>query len=157
MFDALKLSYLRTPTGQPSFTKAFLENHTHPVASLIREARELNKSHSTFIDSILKHQHNGRIHAEIRQLKGESGGTVTGRLSMSNPNLQQVPARNKNIGPLIRSLFLPKENHTWCSADFSQQEPRILTHYSHLSKYDGASSIAESIPRRRRRLSSRGC
>ena len=144
VFDALKLSYLRTPTGQPSFTKAFLENHTHPVASLIREARELNKSHITFIDSILKHQHNGRIHAEIRQLKGESGGTVTGRLSMSNPNLQQVPARNKNIGPLIRSLFLPEENHTWCSADFSQQEPRILTHYSHLSKYDGASSIAEA-------------
>ena len=144
VFDALKLSYLRTPTGQPSFTKAFLENHTHPVASLIREARELNKSHSTFIDSILKHQHNGRIHAEIRQLKGESCGTVTGRLSMSNPNLQQVPARNKNIGPLIRSLFLPEENHTWCSADFSQQEPRILTHYSHLSKYDGASSIAEA-------------
>lgn len=144
VFDALKLSYLRTPTGQPSFTKAFLENHTHPVASLIREARELNKSHSTFIDSILKHQYNGRIHAEIRQLKGESGGTVTGRLSMSNPNLQQVPARNKNIGPLIRSLFLPEENHTWCSADFSQQEPRILTHYSHLSKYDGASSIAEA-------------
>ena len=144
VFDALKLSYLRTPTGQPSFTKAFLENHTHPVASLIREARELNKSHSTFIDSILKHQHNGRIHAEIRQLKGESGGTVTGRLSMSNPNLQQVPARNKNIGPLIRSLFLPEENHTWCSADFSQQEPRILTHYSYLSKYDGASSIAEA-------------
>ena len=144
VFDALKLSYLRTPTGQPSFTKAFLENHTHPVASLIREARELNKSHSTFIDSILKHQHNGRIHAEIRQLKGESGGTVTGRMSMSNPNLQQVPARNKNIGPLIRSLFLPEENHTWCSADFSQQEPRILTHYSHLSKYDGASNIAEA-------------
>jgi len=144
VFDALKLSYLRTPTGQPSFTKAFLENHTHPVASLIREARELNKSHSTFIDSILKHQHNGRIHAEIRQLKGESGGTVTGRMSMSNPNLQQVPARNKNIGPLIRSLFLPEENHTWCSADFSQQEPRILTHYSYLSKYDGASNIAEA-------------
>ena len=118
VFDALKLSYFQTPTGQPSFTKAFLENHTHPVARLIREARELNKSHSTFIDSILKHEHNGRIHAEIRQLKGESGGTVTGRLSMSNPNLQQVPARNKNIGPLIRSLFLPEEGEFWCSADF---------------------------------------
>ena len=144
VFDALKLSYLQTPTGQPSFTKAFLENHTHPVASMIREARELNKSHSTFIDSILKHEHNGRIHAEIRQLKGESGGTVTGRLSMSNPNLQQVPARNKNIGPLIRSLFLPEEGELWCSADFSQQEPRILTHYSDLSKYDGAEVIAEA-------------
>ena len=144
VFDALKLTYTRTPTGQPSFTKAFLDNHTHPVAKMIKEAREINKSHSTFIDSILKHEHNGRIHAEIRQLKGESGGTVTGRLSMSNPNLQQVPARNKNIGPLIRSLFLSEEGERWCSADFSQQEPRILTHYASLSKYDGADAIADA-------------
>ncbi len=144
VFDALKLSYLRTPTGLPSFTKAFLENHSHPVAQLIREAREINKTHSTFIDSILKHEHNGRIHAEIRQLKGESGGTVTGRLSMSNPNLQQVPARNKEIGPLIRSLFLPEEGQKWCSADFSQQEPRILTHYASRSRYDGAETVADA-------------
>ena len=144
VFDALKLSYLRTPTGLPSFTKAFLENHSHPVAQLIREAREINKTHSTFIDSILKHEHNGRIHAEIRQLKGETGGTVTGRLSMSNPNLQQVPARNKEIGPLIRSLFLPEKGEKWCSADFSQQEPRILTHYASRSHYDGAETVADA-------------
>jgi len=144
VFDALDLSYFRTPTGLPSFTKAFLENHSHPVAQLIREAREINKTHSTFIDSILKHEHNGRIHAEIRQLKGESGGTVTGRLSMSNPNLQQVPARNKEIGPLIRSLFLPEEGQKWCSADFSQQEPRILTHYASRSHYDGAETVADA-------------
>ena len=144
VFDALKLSYLRTPTGLPSFTKAFLENHSHPVAQLIREAREINKTHSTFIDSILKHEHNGRIHAEIRQLKGETGGTVTGRLSMSNPNLQQVPARNKEIGPLIRSLFLPEKGEKWCSSDFSQQEPRILTHYASRSHYDGAETVADA-------------
>ena len=144
VFDALKLTYLRTPTGLPSFTKAFLENHTHPVARLVREAREVNKTHSTFIDSILKHEHNGRIHAEIRQLRGETGGTVTGRLSMSNPNLQQVPARNKEIGPLIRSLFLPEEGEQWCSADFSQQEPRILTHYASRSRYEGAETIADA-------------
>ena len=144
VFDALELTYLRTPTGLPSFTKAFLENHSHPIAQMIREAREVNKTHSTFIDSILKHEHNGRIHAEIRQLKGESGGTVTGRLSMSNPNLQQVPARNKEIGPMIRSLFLPEEGEMWCSADFSQQEPRILTHYASRSRYDGAEAIADA-------------
>ena len=144
VFDAMKLSYSRTPTGLPSFTKAFLENHTHPIAQKIREAREVNKTHSTFIASILKHEHNGRIHAEIRQLKGETGGTVTGRLSMSNPNLQQVPARNKEIGPLIRSLFLPEKGEKWCSADFSQQEPRILTHYASRSKYDGAEAIADA-------------
>ena len=144
VFDVLDLTYLRTPTGLPSFTKAFLENHPHPVAQLIREAREVNKTHSTFIDSILKHEHNGRIHAEIRQLKGQTGGTVTGRLSMSNPNLQQIPARNKEIGPLVRSLFLPEEEDKWCSADFSQQEPRILTHYASRSHYEGADTVAEA-------------
>ena len=144
VFDALDLTYLRTPTGLPSFTKAFLENHPHPVAQLIREAREVNKTHSTFIDSILKHEHNGRIHAEIRQLKGQTGGTVTGRLSMSNPNLQQIPARNKEIGPLVRSLFLPEEEDKWCSADFSQQEPRILTHYASRSHYEGADTVADA-------------
>lgn len=140
----MDLTYLRTPTGLPSFTKAFLENHPHPIAQLIREAREVNKTHSTFIDSILKHEHNGRIHAEIRQLKGQTGGTVTGRLSMSNPNLQQIPARNKEIGPLVRSLFLPEEENKWCSADFSQQEPRILTHYASRSHYEGADTVAEA-------------
>jgi DNA polymerase I-like protein with 3'-5' exonuclease and polymerase domains len=144
VFDVLKLTYMRTPTGLPSFTKAFLENHSHPIAQLIREAREINKTHSTFIDSILKHEHNGRIHAEIKQLRGETGGTVTGRLSMSNPNLQQVPARNKEIGPLVRSLFLPETGEQWCSADFSQQEPRILTHYASRSRYDGADVIADA-------------
>ena len=98
VFDAMKLTYLRTPTGMPSFTKAFLENHSHPIAKLIREAREVNKTHSTFIDSIHEQRKNT---CRDRQLKGESGGTVTGRLSMSNPNLQQVPARNKEIGPLM--------------------------------------------------------
>jgi len=95
VFDACKISYNHTAKGSPSFTKAFLANHGHPVAKMVMDARELNKAHSTFIDTIIKHEHKGRIHADIRQLKGEVGGTVTGRLSMSNPNLQQVPARNK--------------------------------------------------------------
>jgi DNA polymerase I-like protein with 3'-5' exonuclease and polymerase domains len=64
---------------------------------------------------------------------------------MSNPNLQQVPARDKELGPLIRSLFLPEKGEKWCSADFSQQEPRILTHFAYRSKYEGADSIAEAF------------
>ena len=76
---------------------------------LIAQAREINKAHTTFIDTILKHNHKGRIHAEINQLRSDNGGTVTGRFSYSNPNLQQLPARNKDIGPKIRSLFVPEE------------------------------------------------
>ena len=144
VFDACKISYNHTAKGSPSFTKAFLANHGHPIAKMVMDARELNKAHSTFIDTIIKHEHKGRIHADIRQLKGEAGGTVTGRLSMSNPNLQQVPARNKKLGPLIRSLFLPEEGQQWCSADFSQQEPRILTHFAYRQRLEGTDIIAEA-------------
>jgi DNA polymerase-1 len=115
-FDKLKIDYPRTEkTNEPSFTQNWLVNCKHKIAQLIVQTREINKFHNTFLSSIMKYQVKGRIHAEIRQLKGESGGTVTGRLSMSNPNLQQVPARNKEIGPLIRSLFLPEEGELWCS------------------------------------------
>ena len=145
VFDACKIPYNQTAKGNPSFTKAFLANQEHPVAKKIMKIRELDKAHSTFIDTIVKHAHNGRIHADIRQLKGETGGTVTGRLSMSNPNLQQVPARDKELGPLIRSLFLPEEGQKWCSADFSQQEPRILTHFAYRSKYEGVDPVAEAF------------
>ena len=98
-FDKLKLPYERTlKTEAPSFTKNFLANHSHPVVQKIAKAREINKAHTTFIDTILKYSHKGRIHAEINQLRAEGGGTVTGRFSMNNPNLQQIPARNKELG-----------------------------------------------------------
>ena len=88
VFDKLNLEYDRTEkTNAPSFTKNFLSNHPHPVVKHIARAREINKSHTTFIDTILKHSYKGRIHADINQLRGDNGGTVTGRFSYSNPNL----------------------------------------------------------------------
>ena len=82
VFDILKLDYDRTEkTSAPSFTKNFLQNHPHPLVKLIAQAREINKAHTTFIDTILKHSHKGRIHAEINQLRSDNGGTVTGRFS----------------------------------------------------------------------------
>jgi DNA polymerase-1 len=74
----------------------------------------------------------GRIHGHINQLRSDDGGTVSGRLSMSNPNLQQIPARDPELGPMIRSLFLPEEDEQWAAIDFSQQEPRILVHYAQI-------------------------
>ena len=95
IFEKLKLSYNTTEkTKAPSFTKNFLQVHKHPVVQYIAKAREINKAHTTFIDTIIKHEHKGRIHADINPVRGEKGGTVTGRFSYSNPNLQQVPARN---------------------------------------------------------------
>ena len=128
-FDKLNISYNRTPTGLPSFDKNFLSTHSHPFAKQIVEAREINKAYTTFIDSILKHSYKGRIHADVNQLRSETGGTISGRLSMQNPNLQQIPARNPKISPKIRSLFIPEEGEKWGIFDYSQQEPRLLVHY----------------------------
>jgi len=144
-FDKLKLPYDRTEKSkEPSFTKNFLQNHPHQLPKLIAEAREINKAHSTFIDSITKHAVDGRIHADINQIRSDQGGTVTGRFSMSNPNLQQIPARHPELGPMIRSIFIPEENHTWGSFDYSQQEPRILVHYAKLQNLTGVDEIVDA-------------
>jgi DNA polymerase I-like protein with 3'-5' exonuclease and polymerase domains len=144
-FDKLKLPYDRTAkSNEPSFTKNFLQNHPHELPKAIAEARELNKAHSTFIDSITKHEVNGRIHADINQIRSDAGGTVTGRFSMSNPNLQQIPARHPELGPMIRSIFIPEEKHVWGSFDYSQQEPRILVHYAKLQNLEGVDEIVDA-------------
>ena len=145
VFEKLHLPFDRTEkTNSPSFTKNFLQNHPHPLVKRIARAREINKAHTTFIDTIIKHNHKGRIHAEINQLRGDNGGTVTGRFSYSNPNLQQIPARNKELGPAIRSLFIPEEGHTWGCFDYSQQEPRLVVHYATLQNLYGVDEVLES-------------
>ena len=145
VFDKLGLPYDRTvKTEAPSFTKNFLANHPHNVVKCIAKAREINKAHTTFIDTILKHSQKGRIHAEINQLRGDGGGTVTGRFSMNNPNLQQIPARNKELGPRIRSLFIPEEGCTWGCFDYNQQEPRLVVHYAALQNLYGVDEVIDA-------------
>ena len=144
-FDKLGIKYpLTEKTKEPSFTANWLLNCEAPIAKLIREAREVHKFHATFIDSILKFQHNGRIHSEIHQLRGDGGGTVSGRLSYANPNLQQVPARNKELGTRIRSLFKPESGLQWGSFDYSQQEPRLVVHYASSIGFPGSDKLIEA-------------
>lgn len=142
VFDKLGEKYGYTEKNkQAKISNTLMKESENPLIRSISVAREYNKAHTTFIDSILKHQVDGRIHAEINQLKGEYGGTVSGRLSMNNPNLQQVPARNEAIGPKIRSLFLPEEGEKWASLDYSQQEPRLLVHYAKKHGLEGAETL----------------
>jgi len=144
-FDKLGVAYGKTENGLPSFTKGFLETCEHPVAKLIVEAREVNKTHGTFLQPYLDFSaKTGRIHPHVNQMRNEDGGTVTGRLSMANPNLQQVPARHEIIGPMVRSLFLPEEGELWASNDFSSQEPRLLVHYAHLLDLPGANKMVDA-------------
>ena len=114
------------------------------MVKMIAQARKLNKVNTTFIDTILKHEHGGRIHAEINQIRSDDGGTVTGRFSYQNPNLQQIPARDPDTGPLIRSLFIPEEGMKWGCFDYSQQEPRLVAHYALRFGLSSVNQIADS-------------
>jgi len=130
-------------TNKPSFTKNYLKKHKNPVLRSLNSARELDKLTNTFLKSIKNYVYKGRIHADIHQLRGDFGGTVTGRLSYSKPNLQQLP-NYTNIGMGIRSIFMPEEDHRWGCFDYSQQEPRLVVHYALATLgTTGVASIAE--------------
>ena len=121
--------YKKTKGGLPQLPKDYLSTHKNKYLRLIAKAREFDKAKNTFVEGLLGFVHNGRIHADINQIRGEHGGTVTGRFSMSNPNLQQIPSKGY-IGKKMRELFIPETGSEWYSFDYSQQEPRIVVHYA---------------------------
>lgn len=137
------------PNGQDSLTKDYLETLKHPVADMIRAARKFNKLRTTFGASIREHAVKGRIHCTFNQVRvqregdEEEEGARYGRLSCVDPNLQQQPARDPEIGKRWRSIYLPDEGGQWVSCDYSQQEPRWLTHYAELDDLPKAREAAE--------------
>lgn len=127
VFDKLKINYPRTEkTGAPSFKGEFLKTVEHPIGKMIVDLEELKKYNSTFIENaILGSQVNGRVHGEFNPLRA-----VTGRMSASNPNLQQVPSRN-DLAKMVRAIFIPDEGHNhWRKYDYSSIESRILAHFA---------------------------
>lgn len=147
-FDKAGIKYpLTQKTKKPSFTAPWLEAHPSPLAKKIVELRKVTKMRSDFIDSMVMGSIvNGRIHPQFHQVKHDEGGTVSGRFSCSNPNLQQVPSRDEIYGPLIRGLFIPEHGCMWCKGDYAQQEPRVTVHYAYLLGLPGA---AEAVKRYR--------
>jgi len=145
VLDHLKLDYPRTEkTKAPSFTKNFFKKQSHPVLKLIHNARVANKARTTFIQSIYRYVHKGKIHADINQLRSEYGGTITGRFSYRHPNLQQLPAKG-DMGNQLRSIFIPNSGkERWGCFDYSQQEPRLVVHYAALQKLIGTEHFVQS-------------
>ena len=145
LLDKLKIKdYEETPKSKmPQLPKDYLQTHENRFLRFIAKARECDKAQNAFIEGLLKYVHKGRIHAEINQIRSEFKGTVTGRFSMSNPNLQQIPAKGL-IGKKMRELFLPEEGHRWGSFDYSQQEPRLVVHYALKNKLPGADILGDA-------------
>lgn len=146
LLDHQKINdYEKAPkSGVPLLPKNYLKTHKNIFLRIIARARECDKAKSAFVEGLLNFVHNGRIHADINQIRSDDGGTVTGRFSMSNPNLQQMPAKDF-MGKKIRELFLPEEGCKWGSFDYSQQEPRIVVHYAVKLKLGGTEELQKEF------------
>lgn len=152
-FRAVEIEPPRTPkTGAPSIDKYWLETIKHPVAAAVRRARKFSQLRTTFVASVREHAIRGRVHTTLNQTRmekegGGEGGAAFGRLSSSDPNLQQQPARDPEIGKMWRKVYLPDEGAQWASLDFSQQEPGLMLHYAVASGPErlGASAHAAAV------------
>ena len=116
----------KTATGQYSTSEAILEKIDHPITALIIEYRGLTKLKSTYTDGLLKQANpeTQRVHTSYHQAL-----TATGRLSSTDPNLQNIPVR-ENIGRQIRQAFIAPEGRILLAADYSQIELRLMAHFS---------------------------
>lgn len=145
-----------TSLGKPSIDKDLLDKLDHPVAKALARARRLYKLRNTFVASIRQHMTNGRIHCSFNQLRGSSAqdseigaeeekGARYGRLSSSDPNLQQQPGRDPEFAKLWRSIYIPEPGMQWAACDYSKQEPRVLTHYAELCGCKKAREFADRL------------
>lgn len=123
--NRLHLEYGYTAKGKPCFSAEQVPDHK--AFEYVLQIRKLNKARNTYIRGYcFGSSFNGRLHGQYNQLKSDEGGTVTGRLSSSNPNLQNIPARGE-FGHDMRALFIPDTpDEKWLCMDFSGQEPKML-------------------------------
>lgn len=135
----------KTEKGNDSLTADFLDTLAGPIGGLINRARKFNKLRGTFVTSRRAHAIGDRIHPTFNQLRTErpgredDAGARYGRLSCSDPNLQQEPARDEEIGPRWRRVYVPEPGAEWACLDFSQQEPRWAVHFAEALGEPGAS------------------
>lgn len=150
LIPALKyigLELPRTATGKESVKQEVLATVDHPVTRAIARARKVNKLRTTFAASIRAHMTNGRIHCTFNQMvreneTGEQKGVRYGRLSATNPNLQQQPSRDE-FADRWRSIYLAEPGALWACTDYSQQEPRWTTHFAAVMDLRGAREMAK--------------
>jgi DNA polymerase I-like protein with 3'-5' exonuclease and polymerase domains len=150
--EAVGISVNRTAkTKQPMVDKHLLGNATHPIGQLIERARKVNKLRTTFAASVREHLIGDRIHCSFHQLRmtrddGTGKGARFGRLSCTDPNLQQQPSRD-DFAKMWRSIYVPDDDGMFASCDYSQQEPRMLVHFAETSGCPGALRAGDTYRR----------
>ena len=143
-----------TSLGNPSFTAEWYASQTDPLSRIVLKKKKLSTLRDDFvIGDIIKENIKGRIHPQFHQLRDNDRGTRSGRMSSTNPNGQQVPARHDddlwgpespNWAELVRGLFVPDIGKIWSKNDFSQQEVRLLVHFAGKAKMPGANIAVEA-------------
>lgn len=130
-FRKLGIPITTSKTGKPTFAKDVLEGlKDFPFIRLLQESRNIKTMVDTFINgSIRGNAVNGRIHTSFNQTRNGDAGTGTGRMSSSEPNLQQIPKRDGELAPMIRGLFSPPKGYKWIAGDWEQFEFRVFAHY----------------------------
>ena len=120
----------KTDSGAPSVNAEVLRSmESDKRARLILEIRSLIKTADTFLGGhVIASAVDGRVYPTINQTRGESAGTVTGRLSYNGPAMQQIPSRNKKVAAIVKPVFLPEEGHLWLDSDCASQEVRVFAH-----------------------------
>lgn len=149
----------KTASGKESIDKVFLAK-CGPVGASMLRAREWSKLRTTFGKQVRDHaivrpDDEWRVHCSFHQLRADKSddeadggkGVRYGRLSSSDFNFQQQPARHDEFGSLWRTVFLPDRGKKWVSCDFSQQEPRIACHYAEILRLPGAKEFADEYRR----------
>jgi len=131
---------------KPSFKKDWMLAQDNPFAKAVADLKRLDKLRGTFVDGYFSLAHEGRVHSQIHQLRSARGGTVSGRVACSKVNIQNIPSRDPEFGPLIRGLFIPEEGETWASSDYSQIEYRFLAHYARGQGADAVRAKYNSDP-----------
>lgn len=148
LFDSAGLEYPLTAGGRPSFQKEFLMGLDHPIAQTVVQIRRMEKLVGTFIDSyIVDSNVDGVVYGSFHPLRGDGGGTRSGRFSSSTPNLQNIPSRDPELAPLIRSMYVPDKGHRqWRRYDYSQIEYRFLLHFAQGPQAEFARALFHSDP-----------
>lgn len=138
----------KSKTGRLSITSPWLKTLDDPAAKLIVNIRRLDKVRTTFIEGFfLELATNGRVYPQINPLPTDDAGTISGRSSCTNPNLQQLSAKDPELARDVRGCCLPEEGAEWAALDYSQQEPRLAVHFAYIAGVRGAATVVQQYRR----------
>ena len=130
-FESLGLMPPINPdNGRPTFSKSALKEIDHPFTKDVLKLRQYRKIKEGFLSKMPDHMVGDVLYTNFHQAKSDEYGTISGRLSSSEPNMQQVPKRNGEAFELIRGLYVAPKGKTWLCGDWSQFEFRMFAHYS---------------------------